>query len=262
MLPLWAGGLALVANVGGEVGLLGGGDGEGVTALIFDIACMASDPVKFNLVAIAQVQELRPEIGINGGFFAVAHPVIAPPAHGPALHDGVDDILRVGVDLDVAGFFEGLQCHDHGHDFHAVVGCVLEAAGQFFAVGSVEHNDAIAARSWVFQAGTIGIDCDVFAIGGHGLGRGVEQYRPSESHILSRFCREFRAKSSGLLFLSLKTENTRPCLWGFWVEPWVGAWGIVSLWCLSLALCPVYFWLPLQWCLNLCLSIDRLILLP
>lgn len=170
--------LALIANIGGEVGLLGGGDGEGVTALIFDIACMASDPVKFNLVAIAQVQELRPEIGINGGFFAVAHPVIAPPAHGPALHDGIDDVLGVGVELDVAGFLEGLQCHDHGHDFHAVVGGVLEAAGQFFAVGSVEHNDAIAARSWVFEAGTIGVDCDVFAIGGHGLGRGSNSTDP------------------------------------------------------------------------------------
>ena len=44
------------------------------------------------------------------------------PAVNPVFVEGVDDVLRIGMDLDLAGAGKCLERHDDRHELHAVVG--------------------------------------------------------------------------------------------------------------------------------------------
>ena len=51
---------------------------------------MALDPVEVDRVVIAQLQQLLPQIGVEGGLLVRLDPPLGLPAPGPARLQGVD----------------------------------------------------------------------------------------------------------------------------------------------------------------------------
>jgi hypothetical protein len=83
----------------------------------------------------------------------------AHPALHPALH-AVADILAVGVQHDLAGALQRLQCADRGGQLHAVVGGGGIGAGEFLLRRAVAQDRRPAARAGIRLAATICPDLD------------------------------------------------------------------------------------------------------
>ncbi len=84
---------------------------------------MGLDPVPLDLMGCCQVNEFLPEILIQYlplpafGAPAVALPILQPP-----LCEGVSQITGIGVQLNGAGAFQGLQGPNRSQQLHPVVG--------------------------------------------------------------------------------------------------------------------------------------------
>ena len=126
---------------------------------------MALDPVGADGVGVTQIQQALPQIRVQGGFLVAFHPAPGPPALGPALFQGVDDILGVRPQLHLAGLLQKLQSGDHGGELHAVVGGVGLAAGNFPFVRAIHQDGSPAPGTRVPGAGAVGIDGNSFHIG-------------------------------------------------------------------------------------------------
>jgi hypothetical protein len=89
-------------------------------------------------------------------------PAFALPLEGLALGHGFHDVSGIAVEGDLAGLFEGLERLDGGGDFHAVVGGLAVAAGEFAAVGAENEDDAVAAGAGVGRDAAVGVEGDEF----------------------------------------------------------------------------------------------------
>ena len=69
------------------------GYGHGVTALVLLVACVALYPVVVKGVPLAQGQQLRPQVAVQGGLFVCLYPPALLPAFGPALGKAVYCLL-------------------------------------------------------------------------------------------------------------------------------------------------------------------------
>ena len=153
----------------GSMGVHSLGDGELVAAVVVGVVGVALDPVEGDLMLLAQVEHLLPEVGVERRVFFVAHPAVFLPFDGPALGHGVHDILRVGVERDGARLGQGGEGGDDAHELHAVVRRRLLAAGELLAAAVVLQDRAPAPRAGIAGAGAVGVDGDVFHVGLHWL---------------------------------------------------------------------------------------------
>lgn len=133
-----------------------------VAAVVFGVLRVALHPVVVELVAVHQLQQLLPQVGVQGGFLVAFHPAPLFPAPGPALLQGVDDILGVGVEFHNTGFLQQGEGGDHRGEFHAVVGGGGLPAGNLLPMGSVEEDRPPPAWSGISGAGAVGIDGHLF----------------------------------------------------------------------------------------------------
>ena len=111
---------------------------------------------------LQQVEQLFPQVGVEGGVLGVAHPAVGAPLFGPALLDGVDDVFGIGIEGHRARLLEGGKAGDDGSQLHAVVGGPLLPAGKLLADPLVAQNDPVAARPGIARAGAVGEDLYLF----------------------------------------------------------------------------------------------------
>ena len=72
---------------------LRGRDGKLIAAVIEFVLGVALDPVTADLMRIAQLQKLCPEVGVERRLFIGLFPPVAPPRHLPALAERNKDRL-------------------------------------------------------------------------------------------------------------------------------------------------------------------------
>src|SRR5258706_3672557 len=96
---------------------------------------------------LAQIEELRPQVMVFRGFVFISLPTVCPPSLGPALHDAVDDILRIAEQKHLAWFFQRLQAADRGRELHSIVRRVLTSSREFPPLIAIEQHDSIPARA-------------------------------------------------------------------------------------------------------------------
>ena len=136
--------------------VVGGGDGQLVATVVFDRFGVALDPDEADPVPVVDAQEAHPEIGV-----LLAGEALPGPAEDPPFGDGVDDILRVGVDHHLRALeLERLEGDADPHELHAVVGREAETSGELLAVGAREEDDAVASGAGVSEGRTVGVDGD------------------------------------------------------------------------------------------------------
>ena len=113
---------------------------------------VALNPDELHFVLALCGEQALPQIAVLDGLLVGSLPAAFFPSVNPVLVEGVNDVLRIGMDFDVAGAVERLECHDNGHELHAVVGGLGVAArklggeGLAGGVGVFEHG-AVAAAS-------------------------------------------------------------------------------------------------------------------
>lgn len=106
------------------------------------MAGVAAQPLEGDLVGLEQGHEPHPEVHVLDGLLVALDPGMPDPAGKPALLDGVAQVLRVGVEGDLAGFRQQGQGIDGSQDLHAVVGGMGEAAADFLAgLGALHGED-------------------------------------------------------------------------------------------------------------------------
>src|SRR5262245_25729463 len=100
--------------------------------------------------------ELAPELGVLDRLAVGRLPAVALPGVDPAL-DAVPHILRVGVELDVAGARQAFERADDGGELHPVVrGRGL--AAEDLALAFAEHEQrAPAAGARIALARAVGV---------------------------------------------------------------------------------------------------------
>jgi len=64
----------------------------------FRRARVTFDPDHGDGVLVAQIQQLLPEVGVQGLIGFVSLPAVCPPALRPPLRDGIGQILRVRIE--------------------------------------------------------------------------------------------------------------------------------------------------------------------
>src|SRR5579883_623349 len=107
--------------VGGQVFGARGLHREAVTALILWIARVPPHPGKLDLMPLTEIKQLLPQVWIDGTLSGSTHPAVRAPALRPALFHRLHQILRVGIQEDIARFLERFQALDSCHQFHAIV---------------------------------------------------------------------------------------------------------------------------------------------
>ncbi|MNE54850.1 hypothetical protein D3C80_1496630 [compost metagenome] len=122
---------------------------------------MTLDPEPFDLVARHFRIQRLPEIDVLDRLATGGHPAFLLPADDP-LGDPLAHILAVGGQANLAGFVQGAQSHDGGHQLHPVVGGQPIAPCQLLAVLAIDHDGAIAAGARIAEAGTIRIQINLF----------------------------------------------------------------------------------------------------
>src|SRR5262249_47025586 len=101
---------------------------EVVALLVLPVARVTPQPFEPDLVLIAEVEQPLPEVRVERSILLISLPVVGTPARCPSLRYTLNNVLRVGVDRDGAPISQGLQTDDGGHELHAVVGGLPEAA--------------------------------------------------------------------------------------------------------------------------------------
>ena len=159
--------LSLFLFVAGVVGQILSGrapPGQFVAALVLRMAGVAAQPLEGDLVGLEQGHEPHPEVHVLDGLLVALDPGMPDPAGKPALLDGVAQVLRVGVEGDLAGLRQEVQSVDGRQDLHAVVGGVGEAAADLLAgLGALQCKDGgPPAGAGIAEAGAVCVDDDVF----------------------------------------------------------------------------------------------------
>ena len=80
-----------------QAGAVGGGGGEFVAAVVVGVIGVAPDPDEADGIFAGQFVVMQPEVFILFSSFEVG----GDPVVQPALFDGFDDVLAIGVDGDV-----------------------------------------------------------------------------------------------------------------------------------------------------------------
>ena len=117
---------------------------------------VASHPVERNFMPFYGCQELIPQVRVDGLVLLVAHPAVFLPALGPAFADTIHYISRVSAKDYLAAALEGVQGCDRPHQFHAVVGGVPVAGGQFPFMSLVSKYYPVSSGTRVALGPTIG----------------------------------------------------------------------------------------------------------
>ena len=138
--------------------------GQLVAALVLRMAGVAAQPLEGDLVGLEQGHEPHPEVHVLDGLLVALDPGMPDPAGKPALLDGVAQVLRVGMESDLAGLRQEVQSVDGRQDLHAVVGGVGEAAVDLLAgLGALQGEDGgPPAGAGIAEAGAVCVDDDVF----------------------------------------------------------------------------------------------------
>ena len=116
------------------------------------MAGVALNPDELHFVLTLCGEQALPQIAVLDRLLVGGLPAAFFPSVNPVLVEGVDDVLRIGMDFDVAGAVKCLERHDDRHELHAVVGGLGIAArklggeGLAGGVGVFEHG-AVAAAS-------------------------------------------------------------------------------------------------------------------
>ena len=113
---------------------------------------MPLNPDELHLMLALCGKQTLPQVAVLDGLLVGSFPPALFPAVDPVLVEGVDDVLRIGMDLDLAGAVKCLERHDDRHELHAVVSGLgvatrkLGGEGLAGGVGVLEHG-AVAAAS-------------------------------------------------------------------------------------------------------------------
>ena len=130
---------------------------------------MPLNPDELHLMLALCGKQALPQVAVLNGLLVGCFPPALFPAVNPVLVKGVDDVLRIGMDLGLAGAVERLERHDNGHELHAVVGSLgvatrkLGGEGLAGGVGVLEHG-AVAAASRIGPSRAVGIDDDLHMV--------------------------------------------------------------------------------------------------
>ena len=119
---------------------------------------VALDPVETDGVALAQREKPLPQVGVEGRLLVRLDPPTGPPALGPALLYGVNDVLGVGVELHLTGLLQRLQGSDDASKLHPVVGGVGLPAGELLAELPVLQDGPPPPGAGIARAHPNGID--------------------------------------------------------------------------------------------------------
>src|SRR5262245_38931753 len=91
-----------------------------ITAFVLPVSRMSPNPFELDLVLVAKIEHLLPEVGI-ANFLVAPFPVIILPTPRPAFGHAVDYILRIGIERHGGRVFERPQPDDAGENLHAIV---------------------------------------------------------------------------------------------------------------------------------------------
>lgn len=120
------------------------------------MTAMPLDPLPFNTVGAGSFLQTLPEILILHWLTLGVLPTFPDPTRQP-FGDALLDILGIGVKCYTAGFFQGFQSADGGHQFHPVIGGETFAAGQFFFGRAVKQERTPPTRTGIAGTGAIGM---------------------------------------------------------------------------------------------------------
>ena len=158
------------------------------------VAGVAFDPFVVDDVALGQIQQFLPQVGVQSGGFVRLFPAPGAPAFGPALFQAVDDIFGIAAQGDLAGLLQLFQRRDEGRQLHAVVGGLGFAAAQLLFVLLVAQHRAPAPRAGIAAAGAVGENFDLF----HGLLRPAAPRRRGGCSYYTRFAPGGQGRAAGI----------------------------------------------------------------
>jgi tetratricopeptide (TPR) repeat protein len=138
--------------------------GERVGALIADVARVALHPVPANPMLRREHVQLAPQLGILHRLPIARAPAVALPGVNPAL-DAVLDVLRIGVELDVALAAQRFERANDRGELHPVVRGIGLAAEQLLFATSEREQRTPAAGTRIALACAVGVDRDGGASG-------------------------------------------------------------------------------------------------
>lgn len=96
--------------------------GERVTTFVFGVSGVAFHPMPGNAVRCGGVFEAFPKVAVFHWLVCAVLPTFFAPGGKPAFGHGIDEILGIRMEFDVAGFLEFFESVDSGAQFHPVVG--------------------------------------------------------------------------------------------------------------------------------------------
>jgi len=135
--------------------------GELVTALVTCVSGVAFDPFPFDLVERCDPIEFPPKIRIFNRFLGRGFPAIPLPGVQPA-RDAILQILRVGVELDMARPFQSLQGLNRSEKFHPVIRRGRLATGDFPRVRPMGEDGRPTPGSGITMTSAVSMDHDLF----------------------------------------------------------------------------------------------------
>ena len=141
-----------------------GGDGfvgEFVATFVLGVPGVAFDPVPLDLVLGGGGIEGAPEVGVFDGLLGSGAPAVAFPSGDP-LADALADVLRVRVEVDVAGLFQTPQSLNGGLELHAVVRGGGDAALDLADVLSIGQHGGPATGAGIAMTAAVGMDDHFF----------------------------------------------------------------------------------------------------
>ena len=133
--------------------------GQLISSLIAGVTCVPFDPAPGDLMSAGLHQHVHflPKVSVLDGLFGRRAPATRFPAMNP-LGNALAHIFTVQVQIDLARPFERLQCLNHRHHFHAVIGGLAFATKQLFFNASGFEQNAPPAWAWIALAGPVGIN--------------------------------------------------------------------------------------------------------
>lgn len=146
--------LIFVTSIYQPISAIGSGSSQFIAAVIHRVVGMAFYPYKFYAVLAVVFQVFLPQVGILYIF-----PTLFYPSPYPPLVYGIHHIAAVAVYNHVQPLTcQHLQCHNHRHQLHTVVGRLAEALRKLFAGLSPLHHNTIATGAGVAARGSVCIN--------------------------------------------------------------------------------------------------------
>src|SRR5437773_5696302 len=130
---------------------------ERIGALVLRVSGVPLHPMPRDAVRGGEAIELPPQVLVLHRLLVRGAPTAALPVVQP-IADAFLHVLRIGVDLDMAGVLEQLQRPYDRRELHAIVGRLRLTAEQLPFLAVHPHNGAPASGPGIALAGAIGID--------------------------------------------------------------------------------------------------------